>query len=784
MAESDDATRLDVAFLTDVEGNWEYFCRFVELSDALRFEVPPDERESAARVVLSDGWHFIYGGDAVDKGPEGGVGGSVRVVCTLVALKERYPSRVTLLLGNRDCNKMRLTSELAPSEIDKPELVPGPFWVAESKRVTPQMHLQATGRPNTLAERVRWMLTHTMGADGEFERRQQELALLCGRSAEEVPEDEVARSFVESVQEGGFMRRLLQLGQLGTVVGDCLFVHGGVCTADPYADGSTDALGYVPGRPVRMADARGWVEALNAWGRSQVLEWTQAPTWSGEAGEAGRSRGGDGLIAYCVPGSVPSVVMGRHLDRAGMPAQLREGAASYLLGGGIRRLCLGHTPHGIAPTVVKSVPGEGEGEGARGRGTLITILADTSFSDMSHADNRGRVVHEVLLYADGRTRVHGCCPDGARLDYSLGAADGGGGGGDELVGWYEPVAATSDGCGGGGVHASVSRVESGQRFVKAVLENGDYLFCRVDGFLNKYDLLERKEARAAMGLPPAGDGSPCADCSAPASSSTPAPLKKRARMILSLSALGDDTHGVGDKQRDEARERLAEHVFESLDTGGTGQVDASVLEEEVGRNQGFLKLLSPSMSGDSSVRKLFGALSQRKSTAAVPLSIFIAQCKKVGGSVVQGVASTPARVRATAAAAATAASRRGGSRGSSRKSSRDYSERSEPEYGSLRSDGSRRPDGGGGDGTPREQPPPAAETGGEGAATGGCCECGCAAGIARLLGCRGRSARVSSTAAEPFSLEAEVARALAAGAASASQAGVDVTTPRRLGSAS
>jgi hypothetical protein len=57
----------------------------------------------------------------VDKG--NAVGGSIRVVNSLLALKRRYPDRVTLLLGNRDLNKMRLTSELAPSEL-APELLP------------------------------------------------------------------------------------------------------------------------------------------------------------------------------------------------------------------------------------------------------------------------------------------------------------------------------------------------------------------------------------------------------------------------------------------------------------------------------------------------------------------------------------------------------------------------------------------------------------------------------------------------------------------------------------
>lgn len=45
-----------------------------------------------------------------------------RAVCRcyeqLVRLKEKYPERVVLLVGNRDVNKMRFTSELHDSELD------------------------------------------------------------------------------------------------------------------------------------------------------------------------------------------------------------------------------------------------------------------------------------------------------------------------------------------------------------------------------------------------------------------------------------------------------------------------------------------------------------------------------------------------------------------------------------------------------------------------------------------------------------------------------------------
>ena len=68
--------------------------------------------------------------------------------------------------------------------------------------------------------------------------------------------------------------------------------------------------------------------------------------------------------------------------------------------GGIRRVVIGHTPHGNCPTVVK------EGGGAAGSAAVETIMCDTSYSDMSHEDNRGEAVAEVRSL-DGR-RLHAC----------------------------------------------------------------------------------------------------------------------------------------------------------------------------------------------------------------------------------------------------------------------------------------------------------------------------------------------------------------------------------------
>ena len=102
-----------LAYVTDIEGNWEYLMSYVERSPALTLK--SFRSDGSAELELEDGWSFMHGGDAVDKG--GPVGGSVRVARTLVALKKAYPMRVTLILGNRDINKMRITSELADGEL-------------------------------------------------------------------------------------------------------------------------------------------------------------------------------------------------------------------------------------------------------------------------------------------------------------------------------------------------------------------------------------------------------------------------------------------------------------------------------------------------------------------------------------------------------------------------------------------------------------------------------------------------------------------------------------------
>ena len=342
---------------------------------------------------------------------------------------------------------------------------------------------------------------------------------------------------------GGVLRQYLQESQLAYVVGDALFVHGGLIggfkSARAPDEAATDCLGYIPGRPGRIRDVREWVAALNAWSAQQVDAWVAQPGWEipltasaartrpkqvtrqkslremktviggghgggdggadsadgpggtgGGGGSAGggagadargqrRDRGGDALMDYCVPTSEPSVVMGRHLDSDSMPMQLPRELAAVLAEQGIFRVFLGHTPHGNCPTVIPTPVDDREGGGPQ---TVVCIMADTSYSDMSAPDNRGRAVSEVVAHigveGSRQVRVHGCTETGQRLEYVL-----------------SPDPATL-------CHVGQREPDSDRavgRFVKAQLEGSDdFLLCLVKGFSTTYATVNSVELQKLL----------------------------------------------------------------------------------------------------------------------------------------------------------------------------------------------------------------------------------------------------------------------------------------------
>lgn len=357
-----------IGYVTDIEGNRQFFDEYVRISRVL-------ERDASNRLRLRDGCEFVFGGDVCDKGD-----GDMYVITELLDLKRRYPERVHLILGNRDVNKIRFAHELS-----RPVGARDP---ADAARCVAWWNAKMRPTAADDAERLRWMLAHTMGSaePDTFELRRDELvrerradlqleaaeavqppaedddparvsvfslgsvlgnvfgggvvgfggvaprsagpgldgndaaaeavAAAEAAAAQAPPSDaEVAASFRESVAPDGPLWHYLQSAQIGAVIGDCLFVHGAL-TAECVGQLPPSA-GAVPSRDrsasgfETIGSLRPWVSALNGWASDELASWAVYPRGDPAheppwAMEGGYGgRGGEGLVQYGM-GSIPT----------------------------------------------------------------------------------------------------------------------------------------------------------------------------------------------------------------------------------------------------------------------------------------------------------------------------------------------------------------------------------------------------------------------------------------------------------------------------------------------
>ena len=335
-----------IAYLTDVEGIWEKLAGFCQ-------DNPLVSLEEGERLVVRPGATFVFGGDAIDRGPDGR-----RVLRTLLEAWRRQPSQVVLLAGNRDINKLRLARELRGHPPAK----------------TP-VEIREAARPVLL----RWIFDKSMGAHVAFECRKAELA----RANASVSDEDVVDSFLEDLGPGGALRDYLLACQLVYRAGRTLFVHGGV---------HEHSLGRVPSRgPVEGVDA--WGEALNGWYREQLEAFAEGRV------DAAGTPAWEAVIAYQAPTpgqriNTGSVVYGRMADERNHPSLPSPGIIETLARSGIHRLVVGHTPSGDCPSLLRDERFE-------------LLLADNSYGRVEGAsrvfisDHRVFVEGQVKL-EDGR----------------------------------------------------------------------------------------------------------------------------------------------------------------------------------------------------------------------------------------------------------------------------------------------------------------------------------------------------------------------------------------------
>ena len=351
-----------IAYMTDVEGSWQFWNRYIGMSRVLSRDSGP-----SGALRLEDGAYFVYGGDVTDRGP-----GDIRVQRELIELQRRYPSRVHLILGNRDLNKLRLLSELCDEHVESSAV----YW----RRDTPWRAPPGGATKSRLAHRLRWMLRKTMGCPNTFEFRREELAALSNASPTDVTDQDVFDDFAASVAAGGRQWEYLERGNIAVALNDVLFVHGAVCELSlGFVPEGGGTRGFPSGREYGE-DIESWCNALRDFKRAELSELAEVRAagalsdhvWSESGGYDNPAAAGR-LMQFGM-NTLPSrkrtrTVVYNDFLRNGHAEVPPQAVTAPLAAAGIRRVVTGHKPHGDAPVVIKSGNG------------VVVVTADTSYSN-------------------------------------------------------------------------------------------------------------------------------------------------------------------------------------------------------------------------------------------------------------------------------------------------------------------------------------------------------------------------------------------------------------------
>lgn len=326
---------MKLAYISDIEGRWEKLEGFC--ADNPLLELKQDQ------LILKEGTILVFGGDAIDRGPAGR-----RLLKCLVDAKDTYGTRVILLAGNRDINKLRLPRELN----------------GHPRNGAPQ---------GSKADILRWTLLKTMGAAEAFQHRATELGTENTAT--------IADSFGEDVQANGLLLKFLQRAQLGYRWQNTLFVHGAV---------GPESLFAVPEQP-KMTDIDAWLDALNHFYDTQLLAYQASPLGQDHAA----------LVAYQAPlpgsrANPQSVVYGRPVTPDGSPILPEISVQKALLDQGINRIVVGHTPSGDCPSPVQ-----------REDGRFLLVAADNSYGKLERGSQVLLSEHETFLRGWSQPRHEG-----------------------------------------------------------------------------------------------------------------------------------------------------------------------------------------------------------------------------------------------------------------------------------------------------------------------------------------------------------------------------------------
>jgi len=236
----------------------------------------------------------VFGGDAMDR-----AAGDLEVLRFLVTQKEKYPDRVTLILGNRDLNKMPLLDIAREFERDK-----------DIKAATREVKAHLDG----------------FNARQSYEFRRTSLS----QGGIPASDETVTRSFLHEIEKGGLVRRYIELGEIAKVIDNTLFTHG------MFTDKNA---GRVPGVEKQVSNIREATRLVNLWAEKQKQDWAAG-------------RGGRALLDYQFA-SETSLVNSHHFDADHNLLPTPEALVQKLRRQGITRIVSGHTPQGSTPMIAR-----------------------------------------------------------------------------------------------------------------------------------------------------------------------------------------------------------------------------------------------------------------------------------------------------------------------------------------------------------------------------------------------------------------------------------------------
>jgi len=398
-------------YVTDVEGNMDYFNKYVKISKILEWT---SEKKNRLKFKKNDSI-FIYGGDTQDRGDS-----DIRFVNILLKFKEDYPERVIFIIGNRDANKLRIPSEISEKYSNYQNFLKKydnyPYWEDKSVRITLRKYLKDNNYELNVKNRLKYIVERTMDNKDGFEKRRVELSIILKKNINNISDNDVISSFLNSVlpkpknitqSNDNYMLKYLMQGQLIYIFGEHIFVHGAI---------NEKNIGKIPKNKNIIEDINVWAKELNDWFHKELKEYMNNP----KDGGITKKRKAHNIIDYVVPGYNKdiTIVYANNLKN-GNGAHINKNVIKHLNKYGIKNIITGHKPHGDCPLVIRDK-------------NLTAVSADTSYSNINYLknikgikdvkyynDKRGKAVSEVLLYSNGDIRVHGILADNSKYGYII-----------------------------------------------------------------------------------------------------------------------------------------------------------------------------------------------------------------------------------------------------------------------------------------------------------------------------------------------------------------------------